>query len=140
MSFQASPAVTVLFLAGSLAACARQPAFVEISDLGKSGRSKALYEQVTVCFSDGDKLATLQKLADEECAKGQKKANYIGYQRWQCRLTVPHLARFACLDPSERIEDKKKYIGGGGTGLPAIDKPDESQDLFGNFGTFGFGK
>lgn len=140
MNFQASPALVALLLLGTLAGCAKQPAFVETPDLGRIGRSKAKYEQISICFSDGDKLATLQKLADEECARGQKKAHYLGYQRWQCRLMVPHLASFVCLDPSQALEEKKKYLGGGGTGLPPVDKPDESQDLFGTFGTFGFGK
>lgn len=131
-------ALPALALMLGLAACAKPDPFVETPDLGKLGRSKAEYKNAQICFSDGDRLSSLQKLADEECAKGQKKAVYIGYQRWQCRLTVPHLASFACVDPAEaQSVDKRKYMPSQGTGLPAVDKPDEGGDLF---GTFGFGK
>jgi hypothetical protein len=139
MSFQAPYRLVVLLLLG-LTACAKQEPFVEIPDLGKVSRSKALYERVTVCFSDGDSLETLKKLAGEECAKGQKAAHYVGYQRWQCRLMVPHQASFVCLEEGKALENKKSYLNKGETGLPAVQRNDEGADLFGGFGTFGFGK
>ncbi|MBF0355585.1 MAG: hypothetical protein HQL43_10165 [Alphaproteobacteria bacterium] len=134
MAFQASPLPFLALFLG-LAACAKPEPFVETPDLGSAGRKKALYEQVAVCFSDGDSLETLKKLAGEECAKGQKTAHYIGHQRWQCRLTVPHLASFACLDQNQDF-NRKRYLPSQGTGLPPVDQPDS-----GNFyGAFGIGK
>ncbi len=126
--------VPALFLALALAACSRPEPFVEIPDLGKTGRSKALYEQVTICFSKGDSLETLKKMAGEECAKGQKTAHYLGYQRWQCRLTVPHLASFVCLDPNQALGNKSQYLPSQASGLPDIERPDTNTDIFGTLG------
>ncbi|MBI5119791.1 MAG: hypothetical protein HZA67_02195 [Rhodospirillales bacterium] len=136
MPFQVPPARLLALLLG-LAACSQPEAFVETPDLGKLGRTKALYERVTVCFTDKDNLSKIQKLADEECARGQKKAHYLGFQRWQCRLTVPHLAQFVCLAPDQSPGDKRQYLQGQGSGLPPIDQPDAGGDFF---GTFGIGK
>ena len=134
MSYQAPPALFLALILG-LAACGRPEPFVETPDLGKLGRSKALYERVAVCFDEGESLEKLKKLAGEECAKGQKVAHYLGYQRWQCRLTVPHLASFVCLPPEQTLGDKRRYLPSQDTGLPAVVSPDGTGDLFGTLGT-----
>jgi hypothetical protein len=133
MSYQAPPALFLALLLG-LASCARPEPFVETPDLGKVTRTKAKFEQISVCYSDGDRMETLSKLAGEECAKDQKVAHYLGHQRWQCRLTVPHLASFVCLPPDQAVGDKRQYLPGQNTGLPAIATPDSGGDLFGTLG------
>lgn len=66
-------------------------------------RKKPTYTTVDVCFTDRHSLEEVTELANEECAKGDKKAVYLGYQSWQCRIMVPHRARFYCLKDGEAV-------------------------------------
>jgi hypothetical protein len=89
-----------LFLPMALVACESAEPFVD--NIGQSARvtkEKVTYGLVRVCFKEGDQMEALQELASEECGRGNFQAVYLAWQKWQCRLTVPHVAFFYCVEP-----------------------------------------
>lgn len=100
-------AVWLLALLLGLSGCAEPLPFVDsVNRPLDVQKKKSTYTAVDVCFTDRHSLEEVTALANEECAKGDKKAVYLGYQSWQCRLTVPHRARFYCLKEGEQVPDR----------------------------------
>jgi len=60
---------------------------------------------VRICYTSETKLAERDRLASEACAPWGLIAVLVRDQPWQCRLLVPHLATYACVDPTMRYED-----------------------------------
>ncbi|SEH45700.1 hypothetical protein [Magnetospirillum fulvum] len=60
---------------------------------------------VNVCYGDDTTPATRDALAAEACAEWGLSARLIVRRLWQCRLTVPHLAIYSCIDPAMRNEN-----------------------------------
>lgn len=58
---------------------------------------------VEVCFGGDTPRAERDKLAEDACAVYGLEARLVLERRWQCRLTVPHHARYACIDPNMRL-------------------------------------
>ncbi len=87
-----------------LSGCAQPSPFVDSVNRPLDVQKRVpTYTAIDVCFTDRHSLEEVTELANEECAKGDKKAVYLGYQSWQCRLTVPHRARFYCLREGEQV-------------------------------------
>ncbi|CCG41940.1 hypothetical protein [Magnetospirillum molischianum] len=60
---------------------------------------------VNVCYTSDTLPAERDLLAAEACTEWGLTAVLSYTQRWQCRMTVPHLAVYACIDPAMRNED-----------------------------------
>jgi len=96
----------------SLAACSMGEPFVErdtnfvITSPVITKPKRAGYNGVvTVCYTSDTLPATRDTLAAEACAQWGLSAVLSSLQPWQCRLTVPHRALYACIDPEMRNED-----------------------------------
>lgn len=104
-----------LFLAAavtSLAACSMGEPFVErdttffITSPVITKPKRAGYNGVVnVCYTSDTPPATRNTLAAEACAAWGLSAVLSSLQPWQCRLTVPHKAIYACIDPAMRWDD-----------------------------------
>jgi hypothetical protein len=60
---------------------------------------------VMVCYGSDTPLARRNELAAQACAEWGLSAVLTLDQPWQCRLTVPHLATYACIDPAMRLDN-----------------------------------
>jgi len=96
----------------SLAACSLGEPFVErektfqITNPGWSKPKLAGYDGVVnVCYGGDTLPATRDALAAEACAEWGLSARLNALQPWQCRLTVPHMAIYKCVDPAMRDEN-----------------------------------
>lgn len=55
--------------------------------------------QVSVCYADGTPRATIEAVAAEACGEYGYFASPTYDRRYQCRITAPHEANFACYHP-----------------------------------------
>ncbi|OAN50130.1 hypothetical protein A6A04_01600 [Paramagnetospirillum marisnigri] len=97
-------ALIVLVLAG----CADGGAFVDRNYTVMSVKKQKLpgYNgQVLVCYDDKTPLAKRDELAGEACEVYGLKSMLVLEQKWQCRVTKPHQATYACYDPEMRMAD-----------------------------------
>jgi hypothetical protein len=94
----------VLLLSGALvlAGCASDTVFVnhEISQLIEKGQDTVLKSGVVeICHSGSAPWPEIEALAAEECATQGWQAEFYMTQKWQCRMTAPHLSTFRCFLP-----------------------------------------
>jgi hypothetical protein len=131
--------IVALLIPLALAACESAEPFVD--DPTQSMRvvkQKATYGLVRVCFNDGDEMEELQELAEEECGKANLDAVYLAWQKWQCRLTVPHVAFFYCVEPGQKpppsvfrsLEPNSSYPAVGGDRGAGMGSAPQGVDLW----------
>jgi hypothetical protein len=102
----AARAVASIIVLALLAGCSSAGAFVDRREMDLSTKKQRLpgYDgNVRVCYESDTPRAERDRLADEACEVYGLKALLIMEQRWQCRLTTPHLASYYCYDPSMRM-------------------------------------
>ncbi|HSV30032.1 MAG TPA: hypothetical protein VLL76_10755 [Candidatus Omnitrophota bacterium] len=86
---------------GLLAACAEGP-FIDRPLEGKVRKpSDAIIERgrVNVCYASAGEFAAAEKIAVDTCGAYGLQARLEFHDRYQCRLSTPHLATFQCYDP-----------------------------------------
>ncbi|MFD2234699.1 hypothetical protein [Phaeospirillum tilakii] len=112
-----------------LAGCSSSDAFIDRNyakaTLEVSKPKPAGYDgQVRVCYGGDTPREDRDRLAEEACTQWGLHAVLILDQPWQCRLLVPHLATYACVDPAMRFKDGR-YVDPFSTG--AVDQWRNSQ-------------
>ncbi len=98
----------LILLVALVGGCSSGDAFVDRGYIQKSIKKQKLpgYDgTVTVCYSGETPRVERDRLAGEACEVYGLKAMLGVEQRWQCRLTVPHLASYYCYDPDLRMAD-----------------------------------
>ncbi|WP_239988486.1 hypothetical protein [Paramagnetospirillum kuznetsovii] len=99
--------MTVLVLvAAAVTGCASGEAFVDRSYTVRSVKKQKLpgYNgTLTVCYDGDAPTEKRDHLASEACEVYGLQAILIQEYKWQCRLTVPHLAVYSCVDPNMRL-------------------------------------
>ena len=90
-----------LFLAyiAVLAACAGQPYIDSRREAGQTAPvGTSTPDRVAICYSSrATTPQTLQRLADDECAKTGRVARFDGQDRMTCALQAPTRAYFRCV-------------------------------------------
>jgi hypothetical protein len=97
-----------VLLIALLGGCSMGEAFVDRREMDKSIKKQKLpgYDgQVSVCYGDDTPRAERDRLAAEACEVYGLKAILVTEYKWQCRLTVPHMASYYCYDPDMRMAD-----------------------------------
>ena len=100
--------VPIALAAASVAACSGAP-FVDRNymtvTVSKEKLPGARTGEIKVCYNSDTTPAAMDALANEACDVFGLKAVLVNINRWQCRLTVPHLASYRCVDPNRRFAD-----------------------------------
>jgi len=81
----------------AVSACAGEPwvdTRREAGSLSQVGESTP--DRVAICHAGDADRATLEAMANRECAKTGRTAHYVSSTRFQCRLVTPHRSFFAC--------------------------------------------
>lgn len=90
----------------ALAGCAGGEAFVDRNYMTATVKKQKLpgYNgAVTVCYDGAAPPEKRDQLAAEACTVYGLEAMLVGELKWQCRLTAPHMATYACVDPKMRM-------------------------------------
>ncbi len=91
--------ITVAVVAGG---CSSGDAFVDRGYMIRNTKKEKLpgYNgSVLVCYSSDTPRERRDELAREACAVYGLEPRLVLDEKWQCRLTVPHLANYFCVDP-----------------------------------------
>lgn len=59
----------------------------------------AKYGNFQICHDSATPMSEIQALADEECGRLGWQSQWVHTQKWQCRLTAPHMSTFQCFVP-----------------------------------------
>lgn len=97
-----------VLLIALLGGCSMGEAFVDRREMDKSIKKQKLpgYDgQVSVCYGGDTPRDERDRLAAEACEVYGLKAILVTEHKWQCRLTVPHMANYYCYDPDMRMAD-----------------------------------
>ncbi|ARJ66902.1 hypothetical protein WV31_15085 [Magnetospirillum sp. ME-1] len=95
-----------VLLVAFLGGCSMGEAFVDRREMEKSVKKQKLPGHdgnLTVCYGNDTPKAERERLAAEACEVYGLKAMLVRELKWQCRLTVPHLANYYCYDPDMRM-------------------------------------
>ncbi|MGE5502916.1 MAG: hypothetical protein ACM31L_00700 [Actinomycetota bacterium] len=97
--------LAVFLAAAALAGCVRGEAFVDRAYDATVQKPKPAGWNglVSVCYTNETPAAERERLAAEACADWGLRPLLYSVQTYQCRLTVPHLAVYRCIDPAMRF-------------------------------------
>lgn len=104
----AAHTLAAIVLLAVLGGCSSGEAFVDRGEMVASYKKQRLpgYDgTVRVCYDSVTPRAERDKLAAEACEVYGLKALLSTEQRWQCRMSTPHLASYYCYDPDMRMAD-----------------------------------
>lgn len=90
--------VMVLALSGLVSACAGDPWVDSRREAGQVDPvGKSTTDRPAICFAPSATTAEeVAAMAQQVCDRTGRRAVYLRTLRWQCRLTTPHRAIFAC--------------------------------------------
>jgi hypothetical protein len=94
--------ILLMLVTAAVTGCAGGEAFVDRAYMTRSVKKQKIpgYNGVlTICYDSGAPREKRDQLASEACEVYGLKAVLSLEQKWQCRLTVPHMASYACVDP-----------------------------------------
>jgi hypothetical protein len=98
--------IVLMLVTAAVAGCAGGEAFVDRNYMTKSVKKQKLpgYDgTVAVCYDGGASREKRDQLAGEACEVYGLQAMLVLERKWQCRLTVPHMASYVCVDPQMRF-------------------------------------
>lgn len=98
-------------IAATASGCA-EPPFVDkkiLTTIEKPVDSVVKTASFSICYSEKDPFEQVLALADETCAAYGLQSRLTGKVHWQCRISAPHTAQFACYDP-EMVDAYGAYI------------------------------
>lgn len=87
----------ILFFMSGLTGCFAHPPYVDTYSGRADGASlrRSTTDKVAICFDETDQ-ETLQKMANDECAKTSRQAVYETTVPFSCSLITPSTAYFNC--------------------------------------------
>ena len=98
--------ILMMVVSTLIAGCSSGEAFVDRNYITMSVKKQKLpgYNgTLVVCYGDDTPRERRDQLAADACAVYGLQPLLTLDQRWQCRLTVPHAATYACIDPAMRM-------------------------------------
>lgn len=106
----------IVVAATVLGGCAEAPfAYREIENtLDKPPNTVLTEGRVTVCHADGTPWAQIEAVAADACGEYGYFPRYQYSDRYQCRISAPHRARFQCYHP-EMTDTKGQFISPANT-------------------------
>lgn len=97
----------LLLIPAMLAGCAEEP-FVDtwarknpnvLLDVRKPVSDLFTYGWFDVCYADKTPFSDVLARARQECGSYGLETRTLQTQRWQCRVSAPHMTRFSCYSP-----------------------------------------
>ena len=98
--------ILLMMVSTIVAGCSSGDAFVDRNYMTMGVKKQKLpgfNGQLTVCYGSDTPREKRDELAAEACGVYGLQPFLVLEQRWQCRLTVPHFATYACVDPAMRM-------------------------------------